>query len=86
MTDEKRNSSNDKPDGEVLNYNDEEKGDDTEICPCGEDIPDETKLVCCDNCHQWWHSACANLKGITEEGIAELKEWKCPHCYVSPHV
>ena len=86
MTDEQGKSSNDKPDGEVKNDSDEEKGDDTEICPCGEDIPDETKLVCCDNCHQWWHGACANLKGITEEGIAELKEWKCPHCYVSPHV
>ena len=58
---------------------------DSEICPCGEELPDETKLVCCDSCQQWWHGACANLKGITEEGIAELQDWKCPYCFVSPY-
>ena len=82
------------PDGkevdEVVKNDDDDdttpdKLDKSEVCPCGKDMPDETKLVCCDSCQQWWHGACANLKGITEEGIAELQDWKCPFCFVSPY-
>ena len=31
------------------------------------------------------HATCANLKGITGEGIGSLTDWKCPHCFVSPY-
>ena len=80
MTNDQRKSSNDKRNGEV-----KKKDSDSDTCPCGEELTDETKMVCFDSCQQWWHGACANLKGITEEGIAEIKDWKCPYCFVSPH-
>ena len=59
--------------------------DEKDSCPCQADIPDEDTFVCCENCQQWWHATCANLKGITGEAIGSLTEWKCPHCFVSPY-
>ena len=84
MNDEQRErkSSNGMVNGEVKK-SDTVDGELKESCPCGEDPDDEDTFVCCDNCQQWWHAGCANLKGITGEGIGSLTSWKCPHCFVS---
>lgn len=52
-------------------------------CPCSNDIPKST-MICCDNCNQWWHTSCVNLKGISENAIKGI-DWCCPHCYISPY-
>ena len=53
-------------------------------CPCSDDIAKST-MICCDNCNQWWHTSCVNLKGISEDAIEEI-DWCCPHCYISPFI
>ena len=40
-------------------------------------------MLCCKGCEKWWHSCCVNMKGITKESAENIKDWKCPFCYVS---
>ena len=55
---------------------------DLESCPCREDVEDVS--ICCDNCEQWWHCSCVNLKGLTARAAGDFHDWKCPYCFVSP--
>ena len=48
-------------------------------CPCQTSDTTSWKPKCC-KCHQTWHSACCNLKGISS--IVELENWECPWCYI----
>ena len=36
-------------------------------------------MLCCKGCEKWWHSCCVNMK----ESAENIKDWKCPFCYVS---
>ena len=58
-----------------------EEDKDLENCPCCEDVEDVS--ICCDNCEQWWHCSCVNLKGLTAEAAEDFHDWKCPYCFVS---
>ena len=48
-------------------------------CPCQTSDTTSWKPKCC-KCHQTWHSACCNLRGISS--ITELENWECPWCYL----
>ena len=55
---------------------------DKEVCPCYLHV-DESVVICCDKCNQWWHTNCVNMNGISTKAVAEIKGWFCPFCYVS---
>ena len=57
---------------------------DKQNCPCYEYV-EESNLICCDKCDQWWHTECVNMKNLSNGAIAEIKGWFCPFCYVSKY-
>ena len=52
-------------------------------CPCGEDLDEGAVMLSCSECGLWWHACCVNLKGISEDMAATIKDWRCPHCFIS---
>lgn len=45
------------------------------VCRMPEDYDDQ--MVCCDQCDEWFHLACLNLRS---QDVNKTKEWKCNGC------
>ena len=59
--------------------------DSKDWCPCKvyNDKDDETLIIECEECRQWWHQKCVGLEGLTEDAIKDLTKWKCPKCIMN---
>ena len=57
--------------------------DNLDICPiCGNSVKSEEKGLCCEECHQWWHSACCNIDDEKYEWLASSSNvlFVCDNC------
>ena len=51
-------------------------------CPCNRS--NNSWLIDCSKCKQYWHTECVTLDGLNEKDINKLVKWLCPLCYVCP--
>ncbi|KAL5264241.1 hypothetical protein ACHWQZ_G005360 [Mnemiopsis leidyi] len=55
---------------------------DLEKCPCN--LSQESWLIDCSKCRQYWHTKCVTLDGLSKKDYNKIVNWLCPFCYTAP--
>ncbi|KAL5268587.1 hypothetical protein ACHWQZ_G002438 [Mnemiopsis leidyi] len=69
---------NSRPDSGDISSND------FDYCPCKSYIDDELSVEC-ESCNKYWHLCCVGLRGLNEDTVLLLENWKCQDCYTCPY-
>ena len=61
---------------------DDAKSDSENWCSCGKYIEDST-LIGCEECNNFYHLDCVGLGGLIKEGQKSIERYVCPFCVVT---